>query len=126
YPTHIAVTAVGEVVVADTGNHRFGVFYGPQYMAFDFYGELGSEHGQLFYPLGLATDENRRLYVCDANNYRVQVFDRSFRFQSCPIQRTYLMGKSVSQDVKPVDCAINNKQKLVVLFRGRGYISLQV
>ncbi|KAI8761814.1 tripartite motif-containing protein 2 [Biomphalaria glabrata] len=126
YPTHIVHTQVGEVVVADTGNHRIAVFYGPQYMAFDFYGELGSDFGKFFYPLGLATDKQRHLYVCDSNNYRVQVFDSSFRFQSCPIRRTFLMSPSVSQDVKPVDCAVNNKQKLLVLFRGRGFISLQM
>ncbi|KAH9509935.1 hypothetical protein Btru_044658 [Bulinus truncatus] len=126
YPTHITYTHVGEVVVADTGNHRLAVFYGPEYMAFDFYGEFGSEYGKFFYPLGLATDRKRHLYICDSNNYRVQVFDSSFKFQSCPIKRTFLMSPSVSQDVKPVDCAVNNKQKLLVLFRGRCYISLQV
>lgn len=126
YPTHIVCTAVGEIVVADTGNHRIAVFYGPEFMGFDFYGEFGSEYGQFFYPLGIAADSHRHLYICDSNNYRVQVFDSSFKFESCPINRTFLMSKSVSQDVKPVDCAVNNNQNLVILFRGRGFISIKV
>lgn len=126
YPTHLTYTAVGEVVVADTGNHRIGVFYGPEYLAYDFYGRFGSEYGNFFYPMGIAADKSRHLYVCDTSNYRVQVFDKYFNFQSCLIQKTYLMGRPMSQDVKPIDCAVNNKQKLVVLFRGRGFMSLQV
>lgn len=126
YPTHLTHTVVGEVVVADTGNHRIGVFYGPEYLAYDFYGQFGSEYGSFFYPVGVAADNSRHLYICDSNNYRVQVFDSYFQFQSCAIQKTYLMGQSVSQDVKPIDCAVNNNQKLVVLFRGRAFMSLQV
>ncbi|CAG5134313.1 unnamed protein product, partial [Candidula unifasciata] len=125
YPTHLTHTVVGEVVVSDTGNHRIGVFYGPEYLAYDFYGQFGSEYGNFFYPFGVAADNSRHLYICDSNNYRVQVFDRYFRFQSCAIEKTYLMGQSVSQDVKPIDCAVNSRQHLVVLFRGRAFMSLQ-
>ncbi|GFS26930.1 RING finger protein nhl 1 [Elysia marginata] len=125
-PTHLIQGGPGQMIVSDTNNHRIGVFYGQDYLASDFYCEFGHGKGQLFYPLGLAMDSSRHLFICDAGNHRVQVLNRCFSWHGFPIRATYRMGKSVSQDVKPIDCAMDAQNRLLVLFRGRQYVSLQV
>ena len=125
-PTHLIQGGPGQMIVSDTNNHRIGVFYGQDYLASDFYCEFGHGKGQLFYPLGLAMDSCRRLFICDAGNHRVQVLDRYFAWHGFPIRATYRMGKSVSQDVKPIDCSVDAYNRLLVLFKGRQFVSLQV
>ena len=125
-PTHLIQGGPGQLIVSDTNNHRIGVFYGPDYLASDFYCDFGHGKGQLFYPLGLAMDSRRHLFICDAGNHRIQVLDRCFTWHGFPIRATYRMGKSVTQDVKPIDCAVDAHDRLLVLFRGRQFVSLQV
>ncbi|GFN88163.1 RING finger protein nhl-1 [Plakobranchus ocellatus] len=125
-PTHLVQTKLGQMVVSDTNNHRIGVFYGPDYLASDFYCEFGHGKEQLFYPLGLAMDSQRHLYICDAGNHRIQVLNHCFEWHGFPIRATYRMGKSVTQDVKPIDCAVDAHDRLYVLFKGRQFVSLQV
>ncbi|MCB9175720.1 MAG: hypothetical protein H6648_01065 [Caldilineae bacterium] len=72
-PGGIAVSPAGDVWVADTDNHRL--------QAFDLEGRFlrgagaaGSALGQLASPRGLEVDD-ARVYVADAGNARVAVFD---------------------------------------------------
>ncbi|XP_035828864.1 uncharacterized protein LOC101857287 isoform X2 [Aplysia californica] len=115
-----------ELLLADTNNHRIVKLFGPDFMAYSTYGRFGSLPGQFFYPLGLALDSKKRLFVCDANNYRVQVLDKDFEFESAPIIHTFNLGRSVTQDVKPVDCAVDSRDRLTVLFTGREFAAIQV
>ena len=76
HPTKVAVSADGEIYVADGyGNgqiHRFDPAGG--YLAS--FGEIGHQHGAFMTPHSLIVDRSNRVLVCDRENDRVQVFDR--------------------------------------------------
>ena len=87
YPQGIAVTNRGEVVIADSGNHRIQVTTGsaeelrglPGQLRFTF-GRRGAGPGELQEPAGVAVDQDDNIYVADAGNHRVQKFDAQGRF----------------------------------------------
>jgi DNA-binding beta-propeller fold protein YncE len=76
HPTKVAVSADGEIYVADGyGNgqiHRFDPAGG--YLAS--FGEIGHHQGAFMTPHSLIVDQSDRVLVCDRENDRVQVFDR--------------------------------------------------
>ena len=62
----------GEVLVADSGNHRVAVFSQDGKLIRTI-GSQGTGPGQLKYPTGVAISPDGELYVSDSNNGRVQV-----------------------------------------------------
>lgn len=72
-PLAVAVSSWGEIVAADSVNHRIAVFdrNGNFVKAL---GSPGSGAGQFNYPTGLAVS-GRKIYVADFYNQRVQVID---------------------------------------------------
>ncbi len=81
-PTDVAVTRQGDFYVSDGyGNARVVHFNGDgEYLGE--WGELGYRPGQFSTPHAVAVDSKGRVYVADRNNVRVQVFDRSGKFQA--------------------------------------------
>ena len=76
-PQDIAWLPDGSLLVADgLGNSRIAKFdkNGTFLMA---WGTRGNGPGQLSGPHGIATDRNRRVYVADRSNHRIQIFDES-------------------------------------------------
>jgi sugar lactone lactonase YvrE len=73
----LAVDALGNIYVADSGNHRVQKFSADGVFLWKFggpgldYGQFGQATG----PQGLAVDAAGRIYVSDPDNNRVQVFD---------------------------------------------------
>ena len=80
-PEGIAVDASGNIWVADTGNNRVEEFTGAGTFANQMVGTYGccfnAPNTDLNAPQELAFDTNGLLYVADANNNRIQVFQPS-------------------------------------------------
>ncbi len=80
-PSDAAVDGNGTIYVADSGNHRVQVFNSNrQYVStIGITGVSGREHDRFsdWGPHRLAVDAQNRLYVADAGNNRIQVFDAS-------------------------------------------------
>ena len=63
----------GYLYVTDCKNHRISIFT----INGDFvsqFGMLGSGYNELKFPMGIVTDENEFVYVCELFNNRIQVF----------------------------------------------------
>lgn len=72
--TGVQVSAIGEVTVADYDNSR--LIRMDNFKRFNRYiGDFGYGEGTLLNPLGLAQDKKDRIYVADAGNGRIAVFD---------------------------------------------------
>ncbi len=79
-PTDMAITAAGDIFVADGyGNSRI-VHFDKNGKFVKEWGELGAKPGQFSAPHAIVVDSKGRLYVADRNNARVQVFDQSGKF----------------------------------------------
>jgi DNA-binding beta-propeller fold protein YncE len=100
-PGHIAIDNNRRLYVADTGNHRVQIFDVSStstitYLAtIGMSGVLGDDNTHLNSPTGVAVDPVRgRIYVADARNWRIQVFDYISR-----AYQTTLAGFSFVEDV---------------------------
>ncbi len=73
--TNLAIAPDGRLYVADGyGNCRVHVFDADGELLFSF-GEVGVGPGQFHLPHGIAIGTDGRVYVCDRENDRIQVFD---------------------------------------------------
>ena len=100
-PRYIAVDSNNLLYVADGDNHRIQIFDVSNLSAITYIttlgvaGESGSDNAHFNTPEGVAVDVARgRIYVADAYNYRVQVFDYDTR-----AYETTLDGFSYTSDV---------------------------
>jgi tripartite motif-containing protein 71 len=73
-PKGLAVSAAGQIFVADAGNHRVQEL-GPDGAFIAQWGGEGGEPGQFRSPSGVAIDGQGNVYVADTGNGRVQVLD---------------------------------------------------
>ena len=74
-PTAVAANELGDVYVADTGNHRIVRFFNPK-SNLNFIraiGGKGSLPGRFLSPRGLVMDSNHMVYVADTGNHRIQI-----------------------------------------------------
>jgi DNA-binding beta-propeller fold protein YncE len=85
-PRHIAIDSNSRLYVADANNHRAQLFNVSNVAAITYVatigvsGESGSDNAHFSSPEGVAVDVTRgRIYVADAANGRVQVFDYATR-----------------------------------------------
>lgn len=79
-PTGIAMSAWGEVFVADGyGNKRVHKF-SPEGELLLSWGEPGTGPGQFNLVHNVAVDSRGRVYVCDRHNNRIQLFDAQGKF----------------------------------------------
>jgi len=63
----------GSLVVCEFGNNRVQLF-SPDGRSLAVYGCPGRQLGQLAYPWGVAVDGRDRVFVVDAGNNRIQVW----------------------------------------------------
>ena len=74
-PTAVAANELGDVYVADTGNHRIVRFFNPK-SNLNFIraiGGKGSLPGRFESPRGLVMDSSHMLYIADTGNHRIQI-----------------------------------------------------
>ena len=72
-PCDVAVRSNGDILVADTSNHRVQIFDATGAFISSF-GEHGGGLGQLSYPSSIAVSHHGHVMVSDHVNHRVQVF----------------------------------------------------
>ena len=72
----MVVDLSGNVIVADTDNHRIQVF-NSNGVFLRKWGSQGSGDGQFIWPGGVAVDASGNVIVADSGNNRIQVFDSS-------------------------------------------------
>ena len=74
-PTDVAIASTGELLVSDGyGNARVHKF-SPEGELLLSWGERGEGPGQFALPHGVQVDKYDRVWVCDRENCRVQIFD---------------------------------------------------
>lgn len=87
YPQGVTVNSKGEMVIADAGNHRIEITYGPPPDMMKLpgtfihaFGKDGKGDGEFHNPLAVAVDAQDNIYVADTDNNRIQKFDAKGRF----------------------------------------------
>lgn len=81
-PLGVATDSAGNVYVSDAKKeeHRILKFDSKGNLLMKF-GTQGNKNGQFNYPNGLAIDNtNGDIYVCDSNNFRIQVFNKTGKY----------------------------------------------
>ncbi len=78
-PLGIAVDALGNVYVSDTGNNRIQKFTSNGEFIIK-WGAPGSGEGELNFPREIAVDTSGNVYVVEQFNHRIQKFDSSGNF----------------------------------------------
>jgi len=84
------------------------------------FGSLGSKNGQFNIPYGLCSDLNDRIYVCDYDNNRIQIFDSNGQF----ISMFESEGDRNSQFRHPYGITVNSKGNIIVGERGNHRIQI--
>ena len=80
YPTNVVTCPDGEIYVSDGyGNCRIHRFR-PNGKLIQSWGDPGDGPGEFYLPHGLFIDSHDRLYVCDRENNRIQIFTRDGQF----------------------------------------------
>jgi len=74
-PTDVAVTPRGDVYVSDGYTNNRVVRFDARGRFVRAWGRLGVKPGEFSLPHAVAVDSRGRVYVCDRNNGRIQVFD---------------------------------------------------
>jgi len=74
-PTDVAVTPRGDVYVSDGYTNNRVVRFDARGRFVRAWGRLGAKPGEFSLPHAVAVDSRGRVYVCDRNNGRIQVFD---------------------------------------------------
>ncbi|KAL4232646.1 hypothetical protein ACF0H5_007335 [Mactra antiquata] len=136
YPRGMFVNLDGNIIVADTGNHRvqlltnFGVFKKK-------FGTKGSGKGEFNEPTGVTELPNGDIAVADKNNQRVQVFSDSckFKYEFKTKQKPYgitsdrqynIVVSTVDKSIEVYERGGKIMHKFHVEGKGRGCIGLQI
>lgn len=107
-PHAVAVAPQGQIIVADTLNHRVQVFYPCGGFQRQF-GGRGAGDGQFCAPEGVAADE-KLIYVADTGNDRVQVFEHDGRH----VRTIGRHGGGRAEFNRPIDVACGEGGRLFV------------
>ena len=79
YPVGVSLDPMGNIYVADAGNHRIQFFLSGHSVGrtiAGITGVYGTNASVLSQPFWVILDKQLNLYVSDINNYRVQMFER--------------------------------------------------
>ena len=82
YPRDVAVDGDGNILVVDGDNHRIQKF-SPDGKFITAVGQKGNKQLEFSSPSSVAINHrNRKVYICDTNNYRIQVLNTDLTFSS--------------------------------------------
>ena len=111
-PSDVVVS--GErVYVVDGGGHRIvATDHSGRYL-FDF---NGTEDNRLNGPVGITTDSDGRIYVCDSGNGRVQIFDGNGDFI-----RLFDVKDEAGQIARPIDLLVNEFRDTIYISDGSNH-----
>jgi tripartite motif-containing protein 71 len=112
-PSGIAIAANGDVLVADSGNHRIQRFRADGESRGQ-WGTLGTGNGQFNEPAGITVAEDGTIYVADSKNDRIQRFDANGAF----LGAWGSTGAGNGQMHTPWDVAVHNNQIYVTELYG--------
>jgi len=117
-PYGIAVNNDGQLIVADTWNHRVQILSSLGKCVRQF-GSKGNASGQFNYPRGLAIDpKSENIIVADCDNNRIQIFDKQGEF-------IHMITSSKERSLdQPVDVAIDPSGNIVVLEWGKNRVQV--
>ncbi|CAB3403100.1 unnamed protein product [Caenorhabditis bovis] len=106
-PSGVAVNAQGDIVVADTNNHRIQVFDKEGHFRFQF-GECGKRDGQLLYPNRVAVNKTTGDFVVTERSptHQIQVYNQYGQFLR-------KFGANILQHPRGV--CVDNKGRIVVV-----------
>ncbi len=129
-PVSVAVTPSGRVVTADLAHHRVLIFEGPfenGQPAALVLGQPGGDTGAasseltgMNLPLGVAADAQERIYVADANNNRLLVFDRPEFLTDGSGPALALNVAASNRNVTPAGIALNQATGDIWIADARG------
>ena len=80
-PWGVAVNAMDEIAVTDTGNHRVQIFSSDGNYLRTF-GQQGSRNGEFYVPKGMAFHKYGNIFVVDYGNSRIQIFSWEGKYLS--------------------------------------------
>ena len=80
-PTDITVGAKGKIYLLDGVNNRVIVFSASLGYLSQF-GRKGHKKGELWFPVGIASDRHGNIYVADSQNHRINIYDEQGIFES--------------------------------------------
>ncbi len=128
-PVSVSVSPSGRVVAADLAHHRVLVFQGPfengqpaALVLGQTDGEsssAGSELNRMNLPLSVAVDAEERIYVADANNNRLLVFERPEFVADGSSPALALNLAASNRNVTPVAVAVNRQNGDIWIADGR-------
>ncbi|MEM7480577.1 MAG: 6-bladed beta-propeller [Acidobacteriota bacterium] len=111
-PTGVAVTADGEILVVDTGNHRVQRFDASGQFLSSF-GTEGDGDGEFRHPTYVAIDSAGHLYVSDTGNHRLQRFDA----EGVYLGQIGKVGREPGHFAEPKGLAVDGEGNLWVVDR---------
>ncbi|KAH9503123.1 hypothetical protein Btru_070000 [Bulinus truncatus] len=86
-PCGVTTTRSGDVIVADTENHRIQIFNPEGVFKFKF-GEKGSKPTQLCYPMGVAVTSTDDIVITDSVNAAIKIFTLDGMLKNCFVHTT--------------------------------------
>ncbi|MXY36880.1 MAG: hypothetical protein F4Y54_09005 [Dehalococcoidia bacterium] len=118
-PSGLAFDGEGQLLVADTGNHRIQRFT-PEGQHLGGWGSHGSEPGQFDMPWGLAVDEDGDVFVADWRNDRVQ----KLTDEGEPLLVIGSSGSGSGEFNRPSGVAVDEHGDIYVADRGNNRVQL--
>lgn len=109
-PLGVAVSQWGDIVVADSANHRIAIFDANGKLSKTL-GKMGQGPGEFNYPTGVAV-YGGKIYVADFYNQRVQVLD--FDGEQLSVLPRGLDLKEIGSGIMPVTLAVDKNGNLYV------------
>jgi len=118
-PGGFCLSAEGNILIADTNNHRIEEFtrWGAFVAA---WGEEGSGPGQFSYPMAVAADSKGNIYVADTLNNRIQKFDAQYNF----LLQWGVEGNAPGQLLVPFDLDLDRQDNVYVADSGNSRIQM--
>lgn len=72
----------GRVVIADRGNHCLWIYTSAGQLLARF-GQHGTSPGDLYFPVGVAIDDDGNIFTSESGNHRISVFTAGGKFVRC-------------------------------------------
>jgi DNA-binding beta-propeller fold protein YncE len=103
--------SLNRLYVADSKQHCIAVYDTETGLLITKFGKRGMGEGEFAFPTGIAVGADSRIYVADAMNRRVQIFDPDYRF----VSKLGTEGLRWGQFRKPKSVALDSNQNIYVL-----------